>query len=395
MGKNTAVCMGWRVFSTALVAVACAVTAAPASAVGGQVWYVSSTGSGSKCTEEVPCALSIAVVEAGAGDEVLLLPGQYDLPKFSGLIIDKEISFGGAVGEPVTLETAEGSNLQVVEKAQATLHDLRIEGEGTLKLESGTAERIFVAHFGVHNDACELNKGTTLRNSVCWTLEDNEEDVGVSNALGITASGENQDKPVVLRGVTAIADTKTGNAIHLFSAASAHLNIDAANVIARSVNGTDIVAEIDPKSEFSRTHLNIANSDFGEAESHAPETEVTPIGTNGNISGAPSFLDLAHGDFHVGGESPTLDGGISDSSVGSVDLEGHNAPRRGASAPCRSRTWAPSSGPRRRPARRHRRRHRSRWNRESRSSESSACCSTRRPAAAGCWSKSRAPASSR
>ena len=56
---------------------------------------------------------------------------------------------------------------------------------------------------------------------------------------------------------------------------------------------------------------------------------MTPLGTAGNISAAPTFLDAAGGDFHVGGDSPTLDGGLADPSVGSLDLDGHDRAQAG------------------------------------------------------------------
>lgn len=319
----------WLLFAIA----ACLLAPSSSAAAGGDTLYASPIGKGGSCSKDTPCSIGEAVAEAGNGDEVSLRTdqGPYTLPSSLGLTIGKEISLGPTVGGPAVLETTKSSRVQVLDESSATLHDLRIEGEGakgygTLELESGTAERVFVAHYGVFGDACKLNKGTTLRNSVCWTVELYEESEGESHAISISASGENQDKPVVLRNVTAIADNEEGNALHLFSAASARLVVNAANVIARSVNGADAVATFNEENEggFPESHLNIVNSDFGEFVDNPPGATVTPPGTSGNISGAPSFLDLADGDFHVGGESPTLDGGILDPAIGSIDLEGHD-----------------------------------------------------------------------
>jgi hypothetical protein len=69
--------------------------------------------------------------------------------------------------------------------------------------------------------------------------------------------------------------------------------------------------------------MNIVNSNFGEFQDSPSTATVTPLGTSGNISAAPTFVDGANGDFHVLGDSPTLDGGISDSSVGAFDLDGN------------------------------------------------------------------------
>jgi hypothetical protein len=48
-----------------------------------------------------------------------------------------------------------------------------------------------------------------------------------------------------------------------------------------------------------------------------------------DIAAAPTFVDAANGDFHVDGDSPTLDGGLVDLSVGSIDLEGNDRAQAG------------------------------------------------------------------
>ena len=128
---------------------------------------------------------------------------------------------------------------------------------------------------------------------------------------------------MILRNVTAIAQTEEGNAIHLLGSYGAELTVDAANVIARSDNDTDVAAEVEGGSS-PKAHLNISNSDFGEFADDAPDAAVTALGTAGNIGAAPTFVDAAGGDFHVSGGSPTLDGGIGDAFVGNLDLDGHD-----------------------------------------------------------------------
>lgn len=322
---NTSVWMGNRDVRLALVAAAllAAILLAPSPAVAaGNTYFASPTGAGNACSTAARCSISEAVAKAGKGDTVSLVDGDYGLP-FTGLTLEKQIDFGAPLGETAVLETTDVADLHVTAKAKAVLHDLRIEGEGGLRLDSGSAERIFVAYIGVADNACELEKGTTLRNSVCWTLEANDEEEGVSHAIAISATNENQDETVVLRNVTAIAQNEDGNALNALATFGAELTVDAANVVARSANGVDVVAAIDGGG-FPKTHLNIVNSNFGEFVDDAPDAAVTPLGTSGNVSAAPTFIDAAAGDFHVGGDSPTLDGGISDASVGAVDLEGHD-----------------------------------------------------------------------
>ena len=327
MGKM-AVCMGERFLIALLLAGACLAAlalAASQSEAAGNTYYASPTGGAGSCSQAVPCSIKAAVVKADAGDNVSLAAGTYELPP-GGLLLEKSIDFGASPAGPAVLETDKLATLKVTAKADATIHDLRLEGDGGLLLASGVAERVFVAYQGVSADACKLEEGATMRNSVCWTLETTKE-IGVSHAIDIT-SIESLGEPVVLRNVTAIADNAEGNAIHLLGSSNAELSVNAANVIARSVNGTDVVAEIGGGGLPVAT-LTITNSSFGEVQdlSPNPRASVTPLGTAGNISAAPTLVDVANGDFHVGGDSPTLDGGIADISVGTVDLEGNDRSR--------------------------------------------------------------------
>jgi hypothetical protein len=326
---GTAVSSGRSVAAPLLVAGLCllaglALTAPNASAAGA-TYYASPGGAGSDCSHASPCSIGVVVNKAGDGDSVSLASGTY--PLALGLTLEKAIDFGATPGAPAVLATDFGA-LRVTTKADSTLHDLRIEGMGGLELGSGVAARVFVAQKGVEGDACELEKGTTMRDSVCWTQETTDEDEGVSHAIDISSSGENQDEPVVLRNVTAFAENEKGNAIHVEGVYGAELTVDAANVIARSANATDVVAEI-KGGGFPKAHLNIRNSSFGEFADDPPEATVTPLGTAGNIAAAPTFIDAANGDFHVDGKSPTLDGGIADLSVGSIDLDGNGRAQPG------------------------------------------------------------------
>jgi hypothetical protein len=332
---NRAVCSGKRFVAALLVVglgpvLAFAIAASNASAAGA-TYYASPDGSGSACSQAAPCSIGVAVGKAGNGDSVSLASGPEvnPYPLAFGLTLEKRIDFGATPGAPAVL-TTNNYPLQVTTNADATLHDLRIEGTGGLGLGSGVATRVFVAHQGVKNDACELDKGTTMRDSVCWTQETTDEDEGVSHAIDISSSHENLDEPVTLRNVTAVAENEKGNALHVEGLFGAELTVDAANVIARSVNDTDVVAEIEGGG-FPKAHLNIRNSSFGEFHDLAPnpDASVTPLGTAGNIAAAPTFIDAAAGDFHVGGDSPTLDGGIADLAVGSIDLDGNDRAQAG------------------------------------------------------------------
>ena len=238
--------MGDRVVRLVLGSGVClaALALTPAlSAAAGHTYYASETGlDPDACTQEDPCSAGKAVSMAGDGDAVSLAAGEYLLP-FTGLRIESEIDFGAQPGAMAVLRTKPVANVHVTVEADATLHDIRLQGQGNLQLGSGIAERVFVAFKGLAGDACELDKGTTLRDSVCWTQETNEEEEGVSHGLAIESGNEGQDEPVVLRNVTAIASNAAGDGIYAEGASGAKLTVDAANVIAHSEGATDIVAE--------------------------------------------------------------------------------------------------------------------------------------------------------
>ena len=147
-----------------------------------------------------------------------------------------------------------------------------------------------------------------------------EEEEGESHGLSIASSGEGQDETVVIRNVTAVASNAAGEGIHALGAAGSKLTVDAANVIARSENGTDIAAERDVG--LSEAHFNVSNSSFSTFSDDPSTVTVTPPGTNGNVSAAPTFADPVSGDFHLKADSAGLDGGVADASVGSLDLDG-------------------------------------------------------------------------
>jgi hypothetical protein len=307
----------------ALAAGACVIAIAlpttPAAAAG-KTFYASPTQElGEPCTQAEPCRIIDALGLAGDADSVSLAAGKYTLP-FSGLRIEKEIDFGASPGAPAILETTGAADVQVTEKANPTLHDLQIRGLENFKLGSGTARRVYVGFIGVGEDACELNKGTTLTDSVCWTREISEEEEGVSHALSIASSGENQDETVVLRNVTAVAANASGDGIHALGAAGAHLIVDAANVIAHSENATDIAAEKD--LGLSEAHVTISNSAFVSFSDDPSTVTISPPGTNGNVSALPVFVDPTTGDFHLQAGSAGLDGGVADAFVGGIDLDG-------------------------------------------------------------------------
>src|SRR5262245_55577331 len=62
--------------------------------------YASPAGSGSACTQPSPCAIQIAVNNAGAGDEVIVAPGDYSPP--GGVVLPlANVYVHGVQGQPM------------------------------------------------------------------------------------------------------------------------------------------------------------------------------------------------------------------------------------------------------------------------------------------------------
>jgi hypothetical protein len=316
--------MGVRVVRLVLAAgIFCAaLTLLPALAAAGNTYYASPSGENKHpCTQVEPCSIPAALAKTEDGDSISLATGAYTLP-LGGIAIEDEIDFGAQPGAAATLVSSLAATaVQVKPVADARVHDVSLQGGGGFELDSGIGERVYVALVGLANDACVLGKGTILRDSICWTREVNEEEEGVSHALAIEYANEGQDEPVVLRNVTAIASNAAGDGIFAEGASGAKLTVDAANVTARSEHATDVVAALG--GGLSETHVNITHSSFSTFSHEPSMSTVTPPGTNGNVSAAPSFVDPGGGDFHLNAGSPGLDGGVADALVGTLDLDGN------------------------------------------------------------------------
>ncbi len=296
----------------------------PAIGAAANTWYASPTGGKlATCSKASRCHIETALGKAKDGDTVSLASGDYTIP-FGGVIINEDIDFGGEKGDPAVLESTETGDVQVNTKVDATLHDLKIEGNGALLLYGGFAERVYVSTTNPELSACLMEPGTTLRDSVCWAHPDESEiEEEPSHGVNIEGSGEtvSVNQPIVLRNVTAWTTAKVGNGIHVLGAAGAQVAVDARNVIARSQNDVDVVAELGTGGN-SKALVNIANSNFESFVDEPSEAAVTPPGTAGNISSTPSLVNTSEGDFHQTEASPTLDGGAIDALVGPFDLDG-------------------------------------------------------------------------
>jgi hypothetical protein len=303
----------------AVCCVSLAAAAAPPAA-GAEDFFAAPGGDKEFCTSTLPCQLETALKAAGDGDAVRLADGDYVLP-VGGIAIDADIDLGGAPGLGAALLAPEISSVDVAPGAEARIHDLRLEGETGLRLGSSTAERIFVSSEYDDYDACSLDAGATLRNSVCWGHPLEVKTKGTFHAIGIRTEGEGDDEPVVLRNVTAYTSALEGNAIYAKAIFQSKLHVEATNVIARSHRDVDVVARWDEVAG-TESIIELRRSNYGTFRDGPTDMAlVTEPQENENQAASPLFADASDGNFHMTAGSPTTDQGLPDPTAGPIDLE--------------------------------------------------------------------------
>jgi hypothetical protein len=282
--------------------VALALCAAPAAQAA--MRYTAPGASGAEPCNPAPCAFAQAVNGAADGDKVVVASGSYVTS--AEVELDHAIEVGGEPGSSRPLIVLVGHEL-VVRNPSAVLHDLNLTQNGmtmagALGLEAGTVERIF-AKTGEGGAPCLLSGGL-LRDSVCE---------GFLIADGIEPGPQH----ITLRNVTALP-------LLVAASAGSALSVDAANVIAHSLDGSHADIEIDVSSgasaALSMTHSNYAT--VSTTLSAGTDFTFPAPGTNGNQTAPPQFVDAAASDFRPLESSPTVDAGLSDSLIGSLALGG-------------------------------------------------------------------------
>ncbi len=296
-----------------------------ASQAAGATRYAEVGGNGppsgpTPCPNEDPCALEPAVEDASVanGDEVIVLPGTYDLGANNLLINDSITVRGQGAGQrPLITGAAPGLNALVefaggpdLPTPPSQLLDLDISSSSTnsLLLARVEANRINVVHNGgLFSVACQLTFEAKMNDSVC--AASNQGGIGLLFSLsGGTASNS-------VRNVTAYS--AQDSAIAVSSDNGAHtLNIK--NTIA--TGATDVTAYA---SATGTATLNATDSNYSTtSEDGDGTTTITPPETAGNQMAEPALFSPAAGDFHQVLGSPTINGGDDDQGVAALDLDG-------------------------------------------------------------------------
>ncbi len=310
------------------------VLAVPSGATAAQR-YAAPSGSDvpGACTRSAPCRIDRAVNDAASGDEVIVLPGTYDVP--DGLTVtNKSIDLHGEDGQPrprLVGRAGLDKNVLTIDPAPgavARVRHLQIEhavaGRWVLHARDGAAELSdLVLLAGADNmHAAELGDSSeriVLRDSVARM-------VGISGAAVVARGTE-----VHLRNVTAIA-TDGDNSHGLRAQGNCPPGslggsacgqgggpgkVTLRNVIARG-GGADLKATRASGGSVAGT-IEVRHSNFATVSADEGGS-VTDQGAN--QSAPPRFADAARGDFHQVAGSPTIDAGTADPLLGATDIDG-------------------------------------------------------------------------
>jgi hypothetical protein len=287
------------------------------AAAGATTYYALGGGGNTKasCAQGDECNLAKAVKEAeksGSGSAVVLVPG----PSFTPgevVTVDGSIEIGGTPGAPrPTIVGPSGEGALILING-AHLHDVNLTAGGgnyALDISEASAERVFVESTTTGTVACNFFIGS-MSDSVCFARE----------SSGVFMGGSTATYTAHLRNVDAIGKV---DGILIFGPLSATYEnlLEAVNTIAIGGPG---YYDVGVNSGVGGARVLLTNSDYDTTNLYggSKNLAITPVGTNGNLTAPPQFVDEAGGDFHQLPTSPTVDAGLTEGANGALDLDGN------------------------------------------------------------------------
>lgn len=277
--------------------------------------FASQSGSGSACTEAVPCQIQQALTGLNSGDIVSVNPGNYDIGD-DGLYVPPETTLRGL---------GDQGDVTIIGSTLSPAPALKIDGDGlatnltVLNFASGSGVEVwggkltrgYVYSSSSSFGACRLNDGK-IADSVCE-----------GNFRGVDGRFTGDTHYNVLRNVTAIGRAAEGIYVDCQDGGSPScwVSLDAKAVIARGV-GADVIVR---QYGSGTVQATFSHSLYGSsaASEISPTTGSATLTESNIVAGTPLFVDASNGNYRQLAGSPTVNAGASDEYTESLDLEGN------------------------------------------------------------------------
>ncbi len=300
-----------------LIAAAAAAIGVAAPAEGAQR-FVTTSGSGSFCTQATPCSLVTGINSAAANDEVIIASGTYNTStQLLTNATDLDIHGPSPAAKPVINSTA--SSALLVQGTSPRLADLVINHIGIgagLFVPVGNAdiERLSVRSTGSY--ACAPAVSGVVRDTTCVATGVNAAAINHISGGGTTTQR--------LRNVTAIATGTNGDGLLVGTLSAGTVRVvDARNVIFSGTQDIDASAS----GAGSSVTVTAQSSNYDSTATLGAATVTTP-GSGTNQTDAPIFADTTL--YHQAPSSPTVNAGTTDAFTGTLDLDGDTRPQGAA-----------------------------------------------------------------
>ena len=285
----------------------------------GAARYAGPSGSGATCTEAAPCDYETAIEGAPAGDEVILLPGDYGsaATPLSNTVSTStaNLNVHGQDGQPrPRIFSSVAFSLALYGGGQ--VRDIEIDNSNAsgiaFDLKDYRAERL-VARTAGNQSSCRLSGTTALLNSLCVATGANGRSVVTT---GVLFAGPNV---VTLRNVTTIASGTGANPAGVYvesaNAAGRTSELTMVNTISRGTGADVSVLKYDGQSASVIARF----SNFKTTSVQGGATLTEQEGNQRTLD--PVFQDTTT--FRQAPGSPTVDAGQDDPDNGTADYEGN------------------------------------------------------------------------
>lgn len=294
----------------------------------GAILYASPTGStADPCTKTTPCSIQHAAELVDmAHSYIVLLPGRYeDHAGFVG-------KAATIVGNHATIASGAGdTSLRIYDGSSITMRDIQLEEHaqpsdtdfGVIQLRNSklilddmqSDTQHLDPVYGEGGDTLTIRRSTVTGPSVRATKLIADRCFFHSGGPGVTDSIE-------LTNSVIISDSSSGN-----SGLAININSTVASSDSKILNNTVVAGRVScsvpgHRAQFTNnifynyTSIDVSNNC---AYQYNLVTPAINLGGNGNTTGDPMFVDMAHGDFHLKAGSVAID--AADPAVVSIDRD--------------------------------------------------------------------------